>query len=549
MKSVVRLTTLAAVLLLSVCAVVAPQSFVQVASSQQGNLPPPNRACPSYNVPVLGQWYQNGTPGTVGSTNGLEPEMPIWCYTQPPAGPATRILSALGWTDSWDNSGPAIQTLADTDYDYRVFRVAEAANAEHFHTGTFINSDHWMLDLQDISPYRLSGGLLVSPNHTFPFNNGTFAVEADAAAGSDAMGGADAFYEIDVTPAVAPTGMQVDSLYGYGSFGGVGAVGCRLERQADGPHVVCSMYDNTSRDAGGTCMDKDPRTFADRCTLNGPGRVWETQGVGTGYTAPRVEGGTPNYVIPGTNLRVADVWRQCGPNEHDLHCRDRFRLELTRDSLHLLVNGYLVFRIDGLYAVNPHNGADNRIPASWLSSGVRPYFTSWVNNGQHNPVRWHWNDVVVNSATPGASISFCAGAASPPAPHVNTCAHNHVPGQPEVGAVAASQTSTPTLVPATSIPSPTPSSTPTPSPSPTPLSTATPTPSPHPTETVTVEPSATATLQIPTDTPTAQPTNTPQPTPTNTPMPTSTATPPVATGVSCEVNVRIDGVERGWVLC
>jgi hypothetical protein len=303
------------------------------------------------------------------------------------------------------------------------------------------------------------------------------------------------------------------------------------------------MYDDTGRDAGGTCVAPGG------CQLVGPGRVWETQGVGTGYTAARVEGGVPDYLIPGTNLRMADVWRTCGANEHDLHCRDRFRMELTRDSLHLFVNGYLVYRIDGLYAVNPHNGADNRIPESWISKGVRPYFTSWVNNGQHDPIRWHWNDVEVNSPTPGASISFCQGATVPPAPHVNTCAHNHVPGQPEVGAVIAASTatpvpptatalppatSTPTLVPptSTSTPSPTPTSTAQPTDTPQATVTSTPvatdTPVPGATETPTPQPSATPTLQLPTQTPT--PTATPQPSSTPQPSPTATTTAsPVAT--------------------
>jgi len=38
-------------------------------------------------------------------------------------------------------------------------------------------------------------------------------------------------------------------------------------------------------------------------------------------------------------------------------------------------------QIDGLYAVNPDTGADNRIPDSWFQQGVRPYFASWINGG------------------------------------------------------------------------------------------------------------------------------------------------------------------------
>lgn len=394
---------------LALCVAVVPTV------AQQGNIPPPDPGCPTLQH-LRGQSYTNP---------GLEPEYPIWCYQQSAPGEPTHHGDSNTWLDSWDNDGPAAQRLADGDYDYRVFNIFQGPQGS-FRSGTFVNSDHWMLDLVDQSQFRLSGGILVSPNQTFQFEDGRFVVEVDAAAGGDAMGGADAFYEIDVSPALAPTGIQVDPLYGYGSFGGVGAVGCRLERAADGPHTVCSLYDNSHRDAGGTDV-------VDHSTGR-PGRVWETQGVGTARTAARVEGGYPNWPIPGTNLQVRDVWRQCLPGEHDLHCRDRFRLELTKDSLHLYANGYLVFLVEGLYARNPETGADNRIPDSWFQSGVRPYFTSWINSGQHNPIRWHWNDVLVNpDAAPGHSISFCEGQPR------SLCPHDHIPGQPEVGASTAGE--------------------------------------------------------------------------------------------------------------
>jgi hypothetical protein len=90
-----------------------------------------------------------------------------------------------------------------------------------------------------------------------------------------------------------------------------------LERADDGGHVVCAMYDNSTRDASGTDVTGGAAGM--------PGRVWEAQGVGTSYTAPVVAGGYPQYPIAGTNLHASDVWRQCASNELDLHCRDRFR--------------------------------------------------------------------------------------------------------------------------------------------------------------------------------------------------------------------------------
>lgn len=357
------------------------------------------------------------------------------------------------WTDDFENVGPAIQSLHDGDYDYRVFVL----DSEHrIAAGSFVNTDHWMIDLADTSQFRLSGGVLVSPNTGFSFVNGRLSIESDMAAGGDAMGGADAFYEMDITSAPQPS-FTTDTLYGYGQFGFAGGMGCRFETAEDGGHIVCAMYDGSGRDAGGTC------TSGVGCPP-GPGRVWETQGVGVGYTAASVQGGYPGYVIPGTGLRMADVWRICPANVHDLHCRDRMRMEVTRDSVHVLINGYLVYQIDGLYAVNPHNGADNRIPEAWMQS-VHPYFTSWINNGIHHPVRWHWDWIGVNTPSATAAPSFCLGNTimNPNGTvSLNTCAHNHVPGGPEVGTTGP--TSTPSPVP----PSPSPSSTATSTPSPTP---------------------------------------------------------------------------------
>jgi len=476
-------------------ALVTSLTIVVSAYAQNGVIPNFDPSC----TPLVHLISQNYTTGTQYNTQGLEPEYPIWCYPQPQAGAPTRVNTGASWVDTWDNDGPSIQTLNDGDYDYKVFPRLDS----RFKSGAFINSNHWMVDLVDVSPFRLSGGILISPNQRFPFQNGTLTVEADAAQGTDGMGGADHYYELDVSPADAPTPWTVDSLYGYGQFGGRGAMGCRLEN----PAIVCAMYDNSNRVTGGECPN-DGRV----CTNNGgrPGRVWETQGIGTSRTASSIQGGYREWVIPNSGgLRVQDVMRSCGPNIHDLHCRDRFRMELTRTSVHLYSNGYPILLIDGLYAVNPATGADNRIPQEWLNNGARFYMTSWINSGQHTPLRWHWNNVAVNPPYPASashSDSWCLGTnwqnangtISP-----NTCPHAHVQSCPELQApntTCAGATSTP--VPATSTPIP---------------STATPIPA--------------------TSTPTAQSTNTPDPTAT------ATSTPVPAT---CEALVRLNGVEQ-WI--
>jgi hypothetical protein len=438
-------------------ALAASIGMVLGANAQQLNLPLPNPNC----GPV-GQMHLNGQhyPTTI------EPEFSIWCYTQPASITPTRVAGANDWVDTFDNDAPTIVHFDDHAMGYRVFDALHGPQGS-FGVGKFVNMDHWMIDLVDSSQYRLSGGVLVSPDKQFSFENGTLVVEVDAVAGSDGMGGADAFYEIDVSPAAAPTGVIVDPLYGYGNFGMVGAVGCRLERQQDGPHVVCAMYDNSGRDAGGTSVVGQP---------NGrPGRLWETQGVGTAATAPVVEGGYPGWAIPGTNLHVRDVWRECADNELDIRCRDRFRMEITRTSIRLFVNSYLVMRIEGLYAVNPSTGSDNRIPDSWFNSGVRPYFTSWINAGMHTPARWHWDRIAVNPhnaqggfAAPSAAPSFCLGDPN------NTCASIGGAPAPSTPPTTPPVTAAPPTAVPTSVPTqPAPTSVPT---QPAPVVTATPLP-------------------------------------------------------------------------
>ena len=426
-----------------------------------GNIPPFDPTC----TPLVHLLSQQYTAGTLYNTQGLEPEYPIWCYRQPNAGPATAIRTANSWVDTWDNTQPEIQTLRDHDYAYRVF-PRPLANPANFKMGCFINTDHWMCDIVDVSPFRLSGGILISPDQTFSSINGAVRVEADGAQGT--MGGANHYYELDVTNATAPTAYSVDNLYGYGQFGFVGAVGCRFEN----PAIVCAMYDDSGRATDGRCVGQDgnlPPELRRPCT-NGTGgfsgRVWETQGAGTALTGANVQGGYADWPVPGGNgLRVRDVMPSCLTNNtHDLHCRTRLGMELTRTSVHVYANGYPVMLIDGLTSRNSA-GQDARIPQVFLDN-TRFYMNSWINGGEHVPLRWHWNHVAVNPSYPWAearSISWCPGqTASDGSP--NTCPHGHTPGQPEVG--TAGPTSTPLAVPPTATRTSVPS-TPTPTPSPT----------------------------------------------------------------------------------
>jgi hypothetical protein len=347
------------------------------------------------------------------STPPAFPANPIWCFTLVPE-PVTRTATPTTWVDNFTtgiNLGEFNSAYVVLDaYDPALIKAQE-----------FQHANQWMVDMQDQSTFNLSGGEMVSPNQTFPFVNGVLSVEFDAAPGQDGAGGAEVFYELDISPARALSPFAVDSLYGYGQFGGTGAMGCRLEKNTAGGQQVCARYDNSYRTAGGQDIGpgcNQPPDFI-QCPVGPSGRLWETLGIGTQYTATTTTGGYPGYQIPNTILTSNDVFRQCDrtvnppSTDADHYCRDRFRFEFRKDSLVTFVNGFEWYRITGLFASNPGPfapGADNRIPDSWMTGGVYVYFTSWINNGQHNVNRWHWQRIAVNTPPSGASPSYCLGA-------------------------------------------------------------------------------------------------------------------------------------------
>jgi hypothetical protein len=252
-------------------------------------------ACTPASVPA-GQARPAGEP---------EPMRPIWCYRLGGL-PVTRTNQANGWIDSFD-TGVGMGRLTDGDMGYRVFDVEHDGDRR---AGLFVNNDHWMVD----TAAGTHGGVLLRPDRTFRFENGRMVIEADVAAGIPEYGDS-AAAEIVVTTAPAPTGTVPDAQYGYGTFGGHWTFGCRFQPDRQ---VTCALF-NPSGTPG------DPGVFG-----NEQGRVWQMlpfDHVG------RVT--DPGPAAAGT----VSAFRRCGHNQMDLHCRDRFRLELTRDSVTILVNG------------------------------------------------------------------------------------------------------------------------------------------------------------------------------------------------------------------
>jgi hypothetical protein len=289
-----------------------------------------------------------------------EPMRPIWCYRLAPM-PTTRVSSGDSWTDTFDTQ-VNMGRLTDGDMGYRVFPHVNAVG--QMKSEAFLNQNHWMVDAAAGS----NGGLLIRPDRSFRFEDGKLVVEADVAAGLPSYGDS-ASAEIDISTAPAPTGRVVDTQYGYGQFGGSWTFGCRF--QAD-RQVTCSLF-NASGAPG------DPTVFG-----NELGRVWQM--------LPYQHVGTVNFGGEPTD-ETAGYFRECGANRMDLLCRDRFRLELTKDSVRVFVNGHLYFEQSG---IDPKY----QLPDEFLNSGVYTYFTSWVNRPLESAYRFHWDRLAINPIGP-----------------------------------------------------------------------------------------------------------------------------------------------------
>ena len=85
----------------------------------------------------------------------------------------------------------------------------------------------------------------------------------------------------------------------------------------------------------------------------------------------------------------ASSFRKCGRDQLDLHCRDRFRLELARDSVKIFVNGRPYFEQS---AIEP----ENQLPDEFLNSDQYVYFSSWVNRPLESAYRFHWDRLAIN---------------------------------------------------------------------------------------------------------------------------------------------------------
>jgi hypothetical protein len=307
----------------------------------------------------------------------------IWCYDPPETGPATFVNGANSWIDDFNHH----LSLADIGPGYRVF--GDGAGQQFLPSQHWRHNDHWMVDVRgrDAAGAESNwGGTAMRPDRSFRYINGRLVIETDVAAGiAEYSGGA--WPELVVTTAPAPT-TWIDPLYTYGQFKGHWTVGCRLP---PGRVPICALHDPT-------------------------GRRWEIAAfIPAGST---VFGGEPG--APGSERDRA--WRVCQGTDPDTNCRDRFRMELTRDSLKLLVNGVRYFEITNI----PTSGLMDAL----VNADVYTYFGSWIYRPDVDTVRFHWDRVAVNpdATTPPVSCS--------PRPRVAVSTASSGPGRLQVTVAA-----------------------------------------------------------------------------------------------------------------
>ncbi len=363
---------------------------------------------------VPAQGYSCGTV-PVGQANPSpepEPMQPVWCLGPMAAEPATRQVDQWGgWQDAFQTNVQGGQ-LANGDMGYRVFDALSNGNA--IKTRHFVNNNHWMVDMS-----HDNGGAAISPKQAFHFQNGRLVVEADVAAGIPgyfSSQGDIVWPEIAWSTAPAPTGKAVESLYLYGHFGGQWASGCRLN---GGRNLICALEADHPVPNNG---DKAP------CFSQAETRVFELsafQVCGSTHTGFAADFGAPR-----------DAWRQCQPNQMDMYCRDRFRLEWSESGFVAYVNGIKYAEDSGWpgYAQIPSSIVSGQVP-------VYAYFGEWGDFSDANVYRFHWGRVAVNPHDasgsllgPSAAPSYCPGQAQ------NTCAMGAqapLPGDGPAGSMPA----------------------------------------------------------------------------------------------------------------
>lgn len=279
---------------------------------------------------------------------------PVFCLISNNAETQTVQRSQNQWVDDFEHG----ESFADfLNMPYAVFDEVDGIH-DSIH---WRHANHWMVDIAPNAPGAqwgtASGGAMLRPNQAFQFQDGTLVVETEFAAGHQDYSSLRAWGEIVVTTAPVPGGYRAGGTYAYEMFPESDTLGCRL--QAD-RHTICSLMDNTSNSA-----------------LHG-GRTWEMSFFQ--HVGDTVYGGEPSG-DRGNYFRVCQA-----DADPDTTCRDRFRMELTKTSLTLYVNGVLYFQQQGIPP----------LPDSLVNGDVYVYFASIAGHSDHDVIRFHWDRIAVN---------------------------------------------------------------------------------------------------------------------------------------------------------
>jgi hypothetical protein len=149
------------------------------------------------------------------------------------------------------------------------------------------------------------------------------------------------------------------------------------------------------------------------------------------WVGSQVYGGAP-YSSEGLDR----VWRLCQGTDPDLNCRDRFRLELTKTSVTIYVNGTLYFQQSGLPV-----GA--QFPDAFVNGDLYAYFAGWEVRATAQTIRYHWDRLAINPSTgPSAPPIGTPPPATPiptactPRPNVSVTTSSAGPGSLRVTVAA-----------------------------------------------------------------------------------------------------------------
>ena len=140
---------------------------------------------------------------------------------------------------------------------------------------------------------------------------------------------------------------------------------------------------------------------------------------------------SPRRIIPGKSL--SDFWRRCDSNQMDMHCRDRIRMELTKSSLTLYVNGVKYMESGGW-------PSDVQLPDSFVNGPIYAYNMNMMNGfNSAEVVRFHWDNLAINPKDahgnprpPTVSPSFCLDQPNSTCPMVFVAPDLPVPSKDSV---------------------------------------------------------------------------------------------------------------------